>query len=100
MIRRDFCKASLAAAASSMLPSSGMRFSVVGKGDFPEAPGLTRYVAEFVVNPKYDQIPPEVIELGKKSILDGFGLALAGSKAESGPLSRKYIQGLGLCDGK
>lgn len=99
MIRRDFCKASLAAAASSMLPSSGMRFSV-GKGDFPEAPGLTRYVAEFVVNTKYDQIPPEVIELGKKSILDGFGLALAGSKAESGPLSRKYIQGLGLCDGK
>jgi 2-methylcitrate dehydratase PrpD len=49
---------------------------------------------------KYEDIPEEVIELGKKSILDGLGLALAGSKAESGPLSRQYVENLGICQGK
>ena len=55
-----------------------------------DAKGLTEYVASFVVNTTYAAIPPEVIELGKKSILDGFGLALAGTKAESGPLCLAY----------
>ncbi|MGH9374909.1 MAG: hypothetical protein ACRD1J_01940, partial [Terriglobia bacterium] len=45
--------------------------------------GLTRYVAEFVVKTQYSDIPENVIELGKKSILDGLGLALAGSVVES-----------------
>ncbi|MGH9354935.1 MAG: MmgE/PrpD family protein, partial [Terriglobia bacterium] len=43
----------------------------------------------------YSDIPANVIELGKKSILDGLGLALAGSVVESGDLSRKYITALG-----
>src|ERR1700693_537346 len=100
MIRRDFCKASLVSAASSMLPGSAASVSAAPKDEFPEASGLTRYVAEFVLNTKYDDIPREVIELGRKSILDSFGLALAGSVAESGPISRKYIQSLGICEGK
>ncbi len=63
----------------------------------PNGKGLTRYVAEFIVNTTYPQIPEEVIELGKKSILDGFGLALAGSRAGSGKLTRTYLESLGLC---
>jgi 2-methylcitrate dehydratase PrpD len=100
MIRRDFFKMSLAAGASTLLPEENMATTSVSKEQFREAPGLTRYVAEFVLNTTYEEIPAEVIELGKKSILDGFGLALAGSVAKSGGLSRKYIQSLGLCDGK
>jgi 2-methylcitrate dehydratase PrpD len=100
MIRRDFFKASLAAAAASALPSGAGAMSSTAKEEFPEVSGLTRYVAEFVLNTKYDDIPREVIELGRKSILDSFGLALAGSVAESGPISRKYIQSLGICEGK
>jgi 2-methylcitrate dehydratase PrpD len=57
--------------------------------------GLTRYVADFVLKLKYEDIPAEVVTLGKKSILDGFGLALAGSMAQSGPISRKYVESLG-----
>ena len=57
--------------------------------------GLTQYVGQFVLSTKYENIPGEVIELGKKSILDGFGLALAGSRAESGTISRKYIEKCG-----
>ncbi len=100
MIRRDFCKTALAAAVSTQIPRPGMRLAPDKNKEFPEVSGLTRYVAEFVVNTRYDEIPPEVLDLGKKSILDGFGLALAGSMAETGPLSRKYIQSLRLCDGK
>ena len=100
MIRRDFCKASLVSAASSLLPGEVGAVTAAPKDDFPEVPGLTRYVVDFVVNTKYDDIPRDVIELGRKSILDGLGLALAGSKALSGPISRKYIQSLGLSNGK
>ena len=41
--------------------------------------GLTRYVAGFVLNTGYDAIPDSVMGLGKKSLLDGLGLAIAGS---------------------
>jgi hypothetical protein len=37
-----------------------------------------------------------VIELGKKSILDGLGLAFPGSVAQMGELGREYIQSIGL----
>jgi 2-methylcitrate dehydratase PrpD len=63
-------------------------------------PGLTKYVGTFVIQTKYENVPAEVIELGKKSILDGFGLALAGSRAESGPISRQFIEQSGACSGK
>jgi 2-methylcitrate dehydratase PrpD len=66
--------------------------------EFPKAPGLTKYVAEFIVNTKYEDIPGNVLELGKKSILDGFGLALAGSASTMAPLVRRYVQGLGFAD--
>ncbi len=69
-------------------------------GEFPKAPGLTKYVAEFIVNTRYEDIPGEVLELGKKSILDGFGLALAGSASTMAPLVRRYLQGLGFADAK
>ena len=35
-----------------------------------------------------------MLELGKKSILDGLGLALAGSVAKSGGIIRRHLQGL------
>jgi 2-methylcitrate dehydratase PrpD len=59
----------------------------------PEETGsLTAYVSEFIVSTKYADIPKDVVELGKKSILDGLGLALAGSVAKSGDLVRRHLQ--------
>jgi 2-methylcitrate dehydratase PrpD len=75
------------------------RQATVAATDAAQAKGLTEYVAGFVVNTTYDAIPPEVIELGKKSILDGFGLALAGTKAESGPLCLAYLDALDSASG-
>src|SRR5579864_696333 len=59
-------------------------------------PSLTRYVSDFVVQTKYSDVPPEVLELGKKSILDGLGLALAGSGSQLGQLTGRYLDSLGL----
>ncbi len=113
MIRRDFCKSSLfAAAAASALPALIAARPLLDPRalapvpapceptEFPKSPGLTKYVAEFIVNTKYGDIPTNVIELGKKTILDGFGLALAGSLSTSGPIVHKYIDSLGLASGK
>src|SRR6266852_4506366 len=100
MRRRDFGKASLGASATSVIAGSVNGAGVPSRADFPKAPGLTEYVGKFVWQTKYEDIPGEVIELGKKSILDGLGLALAGSKAQSGALCRKYLETIGVCDGK
>ena len=54
--------------------------------------GLTQEVADFVLTTRFDDIPVEVNSLGKKSILDGFGLALAGSVAASGDIVQKYLK--------
>ena len=65
----------------------------------PAPIGLTRAVADFVVRTSYEDIPADVIELGRKSILDSIGLALAGSVAHTGELCRAYVQSLGLGKG-
>ena len=61
-----------------------------------EPASLTAYVADFVTNTKASRIPSDVMHLGKRSILDGLGLALAGNAAESGRLVRTYLKGLGI----
>src|SRR5207253_10116183 len=66
---------------------------------FPEVQKLTAYVADFVVATKLSEIPSEVIELGKKSILDGLGLALSGSKAETANLIQQYVEPFGFLAG-
>src|SRR6266478_3848280 len=99
MLRRDFGKASLGMAASSALSVFPKRAESSGN-DFPKTPGLTAHVGRFVTTTTYEQIPKEVIELGKKSILDGLGLALAGSRAETGSISRKFVEQSGVCNGK
>jgi 2-methylcitrate dehydratase PrpD len=99
MNRRDLFKNSLAVSALA-LGRGRLYASPVPAAEFPKAPGLTKYVAEFIVNTKYEDIPADVIDLGKKSILDGFGLALAGSGSTMAPLVRQYVQSLGLSDVK
>lgn len=54
--------------------------------------GLTREVGEFVTQTDFDRLPPELLELGRKSILDGLGLALSGSVAGSGRIVQRYLK--------
>ncbi|OZI30338.1 MmgE/PrpD family protein [Bordetella genomosp. 10] len=64
----------------------------------PESPDieLTRYVAEFVSRTSADDLPAELVELGRKSILDGLGLALSGSVSRTGELVRRHLDDLNL----
>jgi len=57
---------------------------------------LTSEVARFAVRTKASQIPRDVMHHGKRSLLDGLGLALAGNAAESGHIVRSYLKTLGL----
>ena len=68
----------------------------------PTAPesSLTAYVARFVIGTKASAIPADVMRLGKRSVLDGIGLALAGNAAESGHIVRTYLKSLGIPTGK
>jgi 2-methylcitrate dehydratase PrpD len=101
MLRRDFAKAAMGAMVSSALSIPAKAAAgTSGSGDFPKTSGLTDYVSRFVATTTYSDIPDDVIELGKKSMLDGLGLALAGSKAQTGNISRRYVQSLGICEGK
>lgn len=59
------------------------------------AEGLTREVAEFILGTPFSAMSKELLDLGRKSILDGFGLALSGSVAESGHIVQNYLAGQG-----
>jgi 2-methylcitrate dehydratase PrpD len=97
MFRRDFVKSSLALTALTARSERGFPAPnpVSATDSFPQAPGLTRYVSEFIVHTKYEEIPKEVLDLGRKSMLDGFGLSLAGSASVLAPLVRQYVKSLG-----
>jgi len=100
MRRRDFGKASLGAIASAAFLRSAMGAETPVGGDLAKAPGLTEYVGKFIASITYEDLPQEIIELGKKSILDGLGLALGGSRAQTGAICREYVEQLGICNGK
>ena len=53
-------------------------------------------MADFIVNTRYGDVPGEVLDLARKSILDGLGLALSGSVAETGEIVRQYLTSTGL----
>jgi len=59
-------------------------------------PAVTDHVASFVVATKAADIPKDVRHLGKRSVIDGIGLALAGARSECGHVARQYLAGLGL----
>jgi 2-methylcitrate dehydratase PrpD len=57
---------------------------------------LTAYVADFIVETKAAEIPTDVAHLGKRSVLDGIGLAFAGAASETGRIARRYLDSLSL----
>ena len=62
----------------------------------PSSESLTGYVAHFLTSTRASDIPADVMHLGKRSILDGLGLALAGNAAESGHIVRQYLRTIGF----
>ena len=102
MKRRDFLAASVGAAAiasgvaTTSASPEGPTNQPCSAPPFPKVGGVTKYVADFVGNTKFSDIPGDVVELGKKSILDGLGLALSGSRAETANLIQNYAKSFGF----
>lgn len=55
-----------------------------------EGLGLTEYVADFIVRASLEDVPSDVLPLAKRSILDGLGLAVAGSRSVAAGVARQY----------
>jgi len=98
--RRSLTAISVASIAAALGRAAGERLrapkSTAPSSAQDSPPPVTHRVSEFVVNTRYEDIPTNVIELGKKSILDGLGLALAGSVSKTGEIACSYLQSLGL----
>jgi 2-methylcitrate dehydratase PrpD len=60
------------------------------------APAVTDYVARFVTATRWEDIPEDVRHLGKRSVIDGIGLALAGARSECGHIAQQYLDQLGV----
>ena len=97
--RRDFLRNAAGAGAAlgalgALEPTTAAAGAAQARTEasFPQVQKLTAQVAEFVVKLKFADIPAEALELGKKSILDGLGLALSGSKAETWGLIQEYLK--------
>nr|WP_255428158.1 MmgE/PrpD family protein [Ramlibacter cellulosilyticus] len=60
---------------------------------------MTHYVADFVCSTRLQDLPQDVVGLGKKSILDGIGLALSGGASHLGELVRRHLADLHLGNG-
>src|SRR6202521_5933621 len=89
MTRRDLSKETLLALGAGMT-----RRAFAQKTEKIEP--VTAYAADFILKTRYEDLPAEVIELARKSILDGLGLALCGSAAKSGEIVRQYLKSLGV----
>jgi 2-methylcitrate dehydratase PrpD len=60
---------------------------------------LTRYVADFALDLRYEDIPTEVRQTAIEHILDGYGLALSGNDEEGHAILRRYAERAG-CSGE
>ena len=115
MTRKAFLKTMSAAGAGALAAGSGwLRVTASsaraataspdsrpasGEASTRPAPRVTAEAAEFVVAARYAALPPDLIETGKMHILDAIGLAIAGEKAQTGPIVRQYLGDLGVLNG-
>ena len=96
MLTRKEVLAGLAAAGASAM---AVRPRPVVAAEIKSAQGLTAEIADFVVGTGWSNLPSDLVELSKKHILDAFGLSLAGQRAETGPIVRRYLAELGAARG-
>jgi 2-methylcitrate dehydratase PrpD len=99
--RKRFLTGLAALGAGISLPPGAPRRAFAAAAPTPPAgpAGVTAETAAFVTSTRYEDLPAELIALGKQHILDALGLAIAGQKAETGPIVRRYLAELGVLNG-
>jgi len=98
MNRKEFLQTVAAGAAGTLAGSAGAAAqapaSGSGKVSGDALKGATRAVVDFVTGAKLDSFPPEVIVQGKRCLIDGLGVMLAGSTVEGSEIVRHYIHAI------
>ncbi len=59
-------------------------------------PAITDEVAAFIVGARAEDVPEDVARLGKRSVIDGVGLALAGAASHAAAIARRHLAALGV----
>jgi 2-methylcitrate dehydratase PrpD len=54
--------------------------------------GSTAAIKKFVATTSLNSLPPEVIQQGKRCLIDGFGVILAGSTVRGSAIVREYVR--------
>ena len=101
MNRRHFLKN--VAGAGALYGAGSIATAIAADTQAPKVPeprtDVTPGVADFIVRTSYLDLSPELIDLGKKSMLDGFGLAIVGAQSKGSRLLRSYLGRLGCANG-
>src|SRR6266481_5448227 len=97
MPRRDLSTAALLALGTGMTRRAFAQKTDAQKTE--KIDPVTAYGADFILKTRYEDLPAEVLDLARKSILDGLGLALCGSAAKSGEIVRQYLKSMGMSAG-
>lgn len=84
-----------AAAANQARPAAAPAAASSRKKTGTEIKGTTEAVVAFVTGTNMRSVPSEAIELGKRCLIDGIAVTLAGSTVHGSAIVREYIRTLG-----
>ena len=99
--RKQFFGAVARAAAGSAVASAvPLRASTAADGDVPESKklegaaikGATAAVKKFITDATLSRMPADVVQQGKRCLIDGFGVILAGSTVRGSAIVREYVK--------
>jgi 2-methylcitrate dehydratase PrpD len=100
MNRKEFLHAVAAGAAGTLaagrdaMAGQALASSNPRKLMNDELKGATRAVVDFVTAARLDQFPPDVVAQGKRCLIDGFAVILAGSSVKGSAIIRQYIRSI------
>ncbi|MGE0593926.1 MAG: MmgE/PrpD family protein [Vicinamibacterales bacterium] len=63
-----------------------------------DSPRVTAATVEFIDGARFDSFPSEAVALGKRCIIDGLAVMLAGSTQDAGTILGDYVQGTGRAE--
>src|SRR5262245_66047462 len=97
LTRKDFLRAAattVGSMACAGLNAEGGSQSASGTGGAAKPPtkGVTQEFVNFSSSARIDQFPDDVVQQGKRCLIDGFGVVLAGSTLEGSRIVREYVK--------
>jgi len=92
--RKDFLKLSGAGAVASALPRVGAE-TVSKKAENGAIKGTTDALVAFIRRTDLAGMPADVVAQGKRCLVDGFGVVLAGSTVRGSAILRDFARGVG-----